>query len=257
MRDWKLAKLFLLLLALSACVPTPRPAAPAEELPSATVTFTHTLELPPSLTPEPSETLIVQPTVTPTVTATPAPSATWAVLRGEVLQRANCRYGAGAVYLYKYGLVPGSNLEIIGRNMPGTWLQVRAIGGDNPCWVKADLMAPTGDVMSVAPVSPEDFDLPRSPYYGPPAVTGVQRDGDQVTVTFSGIVLRAGDDSLQTPYVVEAWLCRGGELVFEALGTDMNAITFTDEAGCAEPSRARLTAAEKHGYTAFVEIPPP
>lgn len=254
MRVWKLAPLFSLLLALAACLPAPRPAA---QLPSAAVSFTRTPEPTPSLTPEPSRTPTAAPSGTPTVTATRVPTATWAVLRGEVLQRANCRYGAGAVYLYKYGLVPGSNLEIIGRNDAGTWLQVRAIGGDNPCWVKADLMAPNGDVMSVAPVRPEDYDLPRSPYYAPPAVTGVQRQGDQVTVTFSGIVLRAGDDSLQTPYVVEAWLCRGGELVFEALGTDMNVITFTDEAGCAEPSRARLTAAEKHGYTAFVEIPLP
>ncbi|NPV55588.1 MAG: hypothetical protein HPY76_02790 [Anaerolineae bacterium] len=238
----------MLLLLLAGCLPLPRPTLTAD-LPSATWLPTGTSVPLPSATPS--------RTPAPTQTGTPTVTATWAVLRGEVLQRANCRYGAGAVYLYKYGLVPGSNLEIIGRNDAGTWLEVRAIGGNNPCWVKADLMAPNGEIMSVAPVDPDDFNLPRSPYYAPPAVLSTVREGDAVTVTFTGIVLRPGDDSLQTPYVVEAWVCRDGQILFEALGSDMNAITFIDEPGCAEPSHARLTAAEKHGYTAFVPIPLP
>jgi hypothetical protein len=56
------------------------------------------------------------------------------------------------MYLYKDGLVGGSNLEIIGRTDLGDWILIRAIGGTNPCWVKADLMAVKGNVLTVAPV---------------------------------------------------------------------------------------------------------
>ncbi|HLF89379.1 MAG TPA: hypothetical protein VI451_10560 [Anaerolineales bacterium] len=33
------------------------------------------------------------------------------------------------MYLYKYGLVGGSNLEIIGRTDLGDWVLIQAIGG--------------------------------------------------------------------------------------------------------------------------------
>jgi len=41
-------------------------------------------------------------------------------LRGQVLVHSSCHYGPGAPYLYKYGLVPGSNLEVIGRTDSGS-----------------------------------------------------------------------------------------------------------------------------------------
>src|SRR4030042_1735732 len=68
------------------------------------------------------------PTQSPAATSIP----TYAILRGTVLEQSNCRYGPGAAYLYKYGLYSGNNLEIIGRNEPGTWIMVQAIGGNNP-----------------------------------------------------------------------------------------------------------------------------
>jgi hypothetical protein len=100
-------------------------------------------------------------------------------LRGEVLVRSSCRYGPGAPYLYKYGLVPGSNLEVIGRTDSGTWILVRAIGGNNPCWVKASLMDIKGDVMTVAPTY---IPLPQSPYYAPPRWVQAKRNGNEVTI---------------------------------------------------------------------------
>jgi hypothetical protein len=69
--------------------------------------------------------------------------------------------------------------------------------------------------------------------------------------------LRAGDDSEQTPYVIEAWVCIDAELVFTPVGAFGIAAEITDESGCSEPSHGRITAAEKHGYTPYVEIPWP
>lgn len=195
-------------------------------------------------------TLTPSPTQTPT--ATPIP--TYIFLRGEVLLRSNCRYGPGAPYLYKYGLVAGSNLEIIGRNDLGTWILVRAIGGNNPCWVKASLMKIKGDVMHVAPTY---IPLPPSPYYGPLEGVLARRDGDEVTVFWSPLQLRAGDDSGQYPYLIEAWVCTGGQLIFTPVGTYANAVAIRDEAGCSEPSHGRIFGVEKHGYTRSVEIPWP
>ena len=192
----------------------------------------------------------------PMVTEPPSPSVTptYAILRGEVLVRANCRYGPGAPYLYKYGLVPGSNLEIIGRTDTGSWILIQAIGGNNPCWVKATLMEVKGDVMDVQPTY---IPLPPSPYYGPLKGVSARRDGNMVTVFWSPLSLRAGDNSEQTPYVIEAWVCNEGKIVFTPVGAYGSAVEIPDEIGCSEPSHGRITAAEKHGYTPFVEIPWP
>jgi hypothetical protein len=151
-------------------------------------------------------------------------------------------------------LVAGSNLEIIGRTDTGAWILVRAIGGTNPCWVKASLMEAKGNVMAVQPTY---VPLPPSPYYGPLKGVSARRDGDIVTVFWSPLTLRAGDDSEQTPYVIEAWVCTGGELIFTPVGSYGIAAEIKDEAGCSEPSHGRITAAEKHGYTPFVEVPWP
>jgi len=184
------------------------------------------------------------------VTITP----TYAVLRGEVLVRSNCRYGPGAPYLYKYGLVPGSNLEVIGRTDSGTWILVRAIGGNNPCWVKASLMEIKGDVMNVAPTV---IPLPQSPYYGPLKGVSAIRDGALVTIFWSAVQLRAGDETASPPYLIEAWVCTAGQLVFTPVGSYTPAVEILDEGGCSEPAHGRVYLVEKHGYSRGVEIPWP
>ena len=244
--------------ATDTAVPTETQVPPTDtSVPTQTPTET------PSLTPTPTSTPTVTPTATPTLTPTstqtdtPTITPTYAILRGRVIpERANCRYGPGAPYLYKYGLVGGSNLEIIGRTDQGTWILIQAIGGNNPCWVKADLMEIQGDVMSVAPVAP-DVVQAWSPYYAPLTNVSAVREGDNVTVFWSQLVLRAGDDSEQVPYVVEAWVCQDGEIVFTPVGSYQTAALVVDEKGCDEPSHARVMAAEKHGYTRPVEVPWP
>ena len=263
---WALV-LTCLLLAASSCNPpagvgqitaSPTLLVTPSPSPSVTLSPTFTATLSPSLTITPTPTLTVTPSLTPTSTATPTgtatPIPTYAILRGKVLEQANCRYGPGAPYLYKYGVYPGSNIELIGRNDLGSWVVIQAIGGSNPCWVKASLLAIKGDVMSLAPTY---LPLPASPYYNPPTGVSAVRQGDEVTVSWNGITLRAGDDSLQTPYVVEAWVCQDGQLLFTPVGAYADLVTIRDEPGCDQPSHARLAAAEKHGYTAWVEIPWP
>jgi len=111
-----------------------------------------------------------------------------------------------------------------------------------------------GEVLSVAPAF---IPLPPSPYYGPPTGVSAVREGNKVTVFWNPISLKAGDDSGQFPYVVEAWVCQHGRLTFTPLGTYQTAIEIIDEPGCSQPSHGQLRGAEKHGYTIPVEIPWP
>jgi hypothetical protein len=175
-------------------------------------------------------------------------------LRAQVLVDTSCHYGPGVQYLYKYALIAGSNLEVIGQDYTGEQLLVRAIGGNNPCWVKAERMEVDGDLRSVATIY---IPLPQSPYYGPLTGVSAERTRDGVTVSWNPLVLRAGDDSGQYAYLVEAWVCLAGRLVFTSVGTFQTMLSLPDEPGCAEPSHGRVAAAEKHGYTAWVEIPWP
>jgi hypothetical protein len=212
----------------------------------------------PTETPVPTSTFTLMPTLAATNTPTLTPTAipTYTILRGEVLERANCRYGPGAPYLYKYGLVVGSNLEIIGRLDDANWIQIRAIGGDNPCWVKASLMEVKGDIFSVAPVYPDDARLPVSPYYVPLTLLEVTRTGDQVTIRWYGQTLTAGDDEYEGAplYLAEIWACENGNIKFTPYGLREENITFTDENGCNERSYARIYFSEKHGYAGPTEV---
>ena len=263
--------LLVLILALTSCEPSLRQEnVPVNIIPTSVTTTQQPASQMPQPTPSPSQTATIQAsftptdtqmpsatatnTATPTETPTPTITPTYAILRGKVLQQANCRYGPGAPYLYKYGVYPDTVLEIIGRTDAGTWVVVRAIGGTNPCWVKADLIEIRGDVMTVAPMY---LELPRSPYYGAMTNVSARRAGDEVTVSWGGIQLRAGDDSEQTPYVIEAWICKDGVLVFTPVGSYGFSTKIMDEKGCSESSHGRISAAEKHGYTAWVEIPWP
>ena len=267
--------LIALIFLLTACAPaaTPTPTITPSQTPSSTATQTSTPTYTPTITLSPTATITATrtstPTRTPTATPTPTstatatetptitPTPTWAVLRGVVQpEHVNCRYGPGAMYIYKYGLLKGNRLDIIGRNEKGTWILVQAIGGNNPCWMNASLMEITGDVFSVEPVDPHII-LAWSPYYGPLETVSAVRDGDLVTVFWSELILRAGDSAEQVPYVLEAWVCRDGEIVFEPVGSYVLAADVIDEAGCDQPSYGRVLAAEKHGYTQWVMVPWP
>jgi hypothetical protein len=177
------------------------------------------------------------------------------MLRGVVNQgHVNCYYGPSKAYLYKYGLLKGNRLDIIGWLPDTGYLEVQAIGGNNPCWMNKEFMDIDGDVNTVKPVDPETVKLPWSPYYPGLAFAKAERVGVEVTVTWSPLKLKAGDDSEQEPYLLEAWVCRGGRLTFVPVGVYRNQVKVTDEAGCGEPSHARVYGVEKHGYTRYLEF---
>jgi hypothetical protein len=167
-----------------------------------------------------------------------------------------CRFGPGKPYLFKFSVFEDTILEIIGRMEYGKYLLVRAVGGKNACWVHGDYIEPRGDLEFVPYVDPHMV-FPWSPYYD--ALTGVSasRNGNVVLVTWDALVLRAGDDSEQTPYLIEAWVCQNGEHVFAPVGSYSTKADVIDEPGCDIPSHARIMGAEKHGYTRWVEIPWP
>lgn len=248
------------LLVCSACMKAVTPtgvlamtaAQSLTQVPTITVSDMPITTLAPRVLPTATLTPTQSQIKPPTSTFTPIP--TYTILRAQVLVRSNCRYGPGAPYLYKYGLVPGSNLEVIGRNDLGTWILVRAIGGTNPCWVKASLMDIKGDVLSVEPTY---IPLPQSPYYAPLRGVIAQRDGDAVTISWRAVQFRPGDETASPPYLVEAWVCRGGKIIFIPVGIYQNTVVIQDEAGCQEPSRGQVLLAEKHGYTRPVEVPWP
>ncbi|PKN86919.1 MAG: hypothetical protein CVU46_06245 [Chloroflexi bacterium HGW-Chloroflexi-8] len=219
-------------------------------------TDTHT----PSPQPTMTSTSTRTPSITPTLTSTstPSPTPTYSILRGEVIaEHVSCFYGPHKSYLYKYGLLGGSNLEIIGRNVDTNYIEIRATGGTNPCWMNSEWMNIKGDINVIEPIDPKDIVLPESPYYGP--LTGVQavRNGKIVTISWNLLAISPGKDSLQYPYLVETWLCQNGKIVFFPIGSWTNSIDVEDQTGCIEPSYARVYGVEKHGYTPPVEIPWP
>lgn len=224
-------------------------------LSTSTSTFTITPSLTPSITP--SHTSTDTPTSTPTVTITQTPTftPTYSILRGVVNEEhVMCFYGPSKAYLYKYGLLGGNRLEIIGYMADTGYIEIRAIGGTNPCWMNLKFMDVQGDINLVQPVDPLTIKLPRSTFYSSLDYVIANREGSEVTISWSPLILRAGDDSLQEPYLVETWVCQNGRQVFIPLGVYDTWVTIIDEPGCAEPSFGRVYGVEKHGYTPYLKI---
>ncbi len=254
----------LLVTAVTACAlpaaVTPSAAPSSTPAPSAAPTTRPTGTASPTAAPSATATPTATDTATPlpTATFTQTPVPTYVALRGEVIiDQAVCHYGPGAPYLYLYGVYKGSHMQILRRIKYGNYIEVQAIGGNNPCWVREDYFEVEGNLQNVQPVDAEEVKLPQSPYYGPLTGVSARRDGDKVTVFWHPLALKAGDDSEQTPYIVEAWVCQGGEFVFKPVGSYNTAVEILDETDCEQTSHADVVAAEKHGYTRRVEVPWP
>ncbi len=210
-------------------------------------------------TPSPTATSTLTPSPMPTESATAAPPSTAASLSATVNVRfLSCRYGPGPEYLYLYALRGGANIKLIGRTNGDNW-HWAWVDGRNRCWVNINYLTIAGDWKQLPVVYPGIARLPVSPYYGPSAITKVTRSGNVVTVQWLEIPLRAGDeeDASMLHYIVEAWHCRGGTLLFEPLATNESSISISDEPGCAQASHARLFVQEKHGFSGPTEIPWP
>lgn len=194
----------------------------------------------------------------PIGTGTAAPNAAGSLAATVNVRLLSCRYGPGPEYLYLYALRGGANIKLIGRTDGDNW-HWAWVDGRNPCWVNINYLKVQGDWRQLPIVYPGIAKLPVSPYYPPSAITKVTRSGNVVTVRWLEIPLRAGDeedDSMQH-YIVEAWHCRAGTLLFEPLATNDSVMNIIDEPGCTQPSHARLFVQEKHGFSGPTNIPWP
>jgi hypothetical protein len=264
MKTRKIIPLLLMNIMLISCaalggapagLPVETPAASKTSAPALTETITATG----TVTPAPSLTATLTETLVPSITPT------FAVLRGTInVERASCRYGPGAMYLYLYGLRQGANQDVIGRTDTGKWVLTRSRGDNKSCWVKASLLDIKGDVMSVQMVYPDLYHIPPSNqgYLSPWDVAAV-RHGDQVVISWKSEALRPGDGEGDEEgresilYVVETWVCQDGQVTFNPVGAYGPQVTVTDEPGCAGPSHGRVFFAEKHGYQGPSAIPWP
>ena len=201
----------------------------------------------------PTATSTATPTKTPTITLTPTITPTLPPPEGFVnVAQANCRYGPGWAYLYKFGLYQGISVEVQGRTDRGDWVYVLPLWYETGCWIRADLLEITsGDIFKVEPYYGT---LPFSDIYPPPWITEVTRTGDEVFIAWSDVRMTADK---YRGYLLETWLCQDGELVFTPVNVDGLSTVFVDEAGCSESSWGRIYSAEKHGYSKWRLIPWP
>jgi hypothetical protein len=250
------------------------PAAPTEiaapptstALPAGTETPTATG----TPTAEPSPTGTPTGTATPTATATASltPTPDYAILAGEMVNRAACFHGPGNIYLYRFGLIPGNRMEVRGRadiwngRQLQTWVWGLPEFFDGECWVDARNVKLDGDLASLEPVYPEKVDLPllRDPRWPLPQNLKVERLGDRVTIAWDFFDVPLGErESPNSPrYILEAWICRDGQVLFTPIPVyEFTRVEVIDQTGCAEPSHGRVLLVEKHGYVGPVEIPWP
>ncbi|MCX6071664.1 MAG: hypothetical protein NTU91_12555 [Chloroflexi bacterium] len=244
-------------LAWSALpTPTPSPTTTSTPTPSSTAAPTETATTSPTetatATPAATETPTPDytPTISPVPSKTPTPTAT-PELRGRVREQSNCRYGPGAAYLYEWGLYPANRVTVLGRNQDGSWVYVDPWTYVDYCWVKTSLLDLTGDVLSLPQVTTL---LPYTEFYHPPTNVSATRVGDDVTVWWDDVWMSPDDDR---GFLIEAWVCQDGQLIFTAINPWDPPAVLIDEAGCMQPSSGRIYTAEKHGYTEWRLIPWP
>ena len=202
-------------------------------------------------TPAPSPTPTETPSPTPSITPSPSVTPVYTPIRGHAVGQTNCRYGPGGGYLYKYGLYENYVVWIEGRDETATWAYVQALGFEDQCWVKGELIKFDGDLALVPYV---EHKLPLTKYYQAPTGVHAKREGDLVVVSWNDIGMT---EDKYRGYLIEAWVCRAGEIVFTPVWVDGTIKDILDEPGCAEESHGRLYGAEKHGYTRWVMIPWP
>jgi hypothetical protein len=284
----------LLAAACARAAPTSSPVSPTPIIQTVQVTRQVTEVVTNVVTVEATQLVNVvitnTPTVTPhwTVTSSPTPmptkkptaTAPWQAPLVELVgapgaPRVICYYGPSTAYLYKTGENIGIWMRALGRNEDGTWIVIDAGSKitNLACWIAtSDAKFLSGSVADL-PVTWLDVTssynyLTGGPLYGPPTVFTTSRQGNEVTITWQPIWMTEDD---YNGYLIEAWVCQGSKLVFRPIGkyTSYNdnqltiakksaySVTVTDEPGCTLPSRGRLYAVEKHGYTAYMMLPWP
>ena len=268
-------------------------AAPMLATPAAPVTATATTEAPvaststqtlvpvtSSFTPKPVVSTRTQtpapspitPTLTETATLVPAVSCVAPSQGTIVAENLSCRYGPGANYLYRAGLVKGEQVDILGRadTAYGTWVYVQTSWVDLQtqnkvkCWINSSpkYVEMQGDVSCLDSYYPEKAPLIlfRTDLFPAPTEVYASRSGGYVSISWVGYELAPGDwPGPGSPrYLVEVWTCQNGKIVFSPIGTLDESVNVPDEAGCSEPSHGQVYLAHVDGYIgpSYITWPP-
>ncbi len=228
--------------------------------PTLTPTSTSTPTSTPTSSSTPTSTSTPTPTSTPTITSTPtfSPSPTFNFPKVTVNKTAAaCMWGPSVAYLYGWDLRAGDTGTVYGRAPVGTWLYVYMDRVGKWCWIARSVVDLVGDPNTVI-VESIQAHLPwaNNLYAAPENITS-ERQGDQVTVSWSAVWMTQDDDN---GYFLDVWVCQGGNLIW--MPTHMEnqystTVTFTDETGCSENSGGQIYTVEKHGYTNPKDIPWP
>lgn len=261
----------LLVLALTillpACGPSPEEqtamtasaitatakARTATFTPTHTPTETSTPTLTPTLTSTATFTLIPSETPTPTITPTP----TFAFPSVIVNKQAHCRYGPAGAYLHAADLLPGDTGTVRSRYYLSNWLYIKFDKLDYFCWVAPSVVDVTGDITTVNKLFALSLQSIGSNQYGPPTGVTATRSGDQVTVSWNQMNMT---DDKDRGYFLDVFVCQNGGYLWwpSSVATRYEtSYTFTDQAGCSEPSGGFLYTVEKHGYSEPIKIPWP
>ena len=260
---------FLLVFTVNSCSsPTNTPTiqitqvtrvVPVQVTQDITQEVTLVIEVPVTETPSATSQSTSDPALTQTITDIPIITPTPELPEVTVLEHADCLYGPGFMYLYKYSLAAGNLMEVVGRNFDGSWLYVQEVGGWNPCWILSSLAQfSKGDAKGVPFITSR---LPFSYFHTIPDAIA-HRNGSEVTISWKAIWMSFDDFR---GYLIEAWVCHAGELVFVPIGyipplaDNAGILTqkVTDEPGCHAPSNVLIYAVHKQGYSQGGNIPWP
>jgi hypothetical protein len=224
--------------------------------------------IPPTSTPVPTNSKTSTPT--PTNTQEPSPTVLSCQPPKEitvVAENLSCRYGPGAVYLYRTGLGKDQVVDVLGKadTAYGTWIRVQTRWQEPAkCWVSASPkyieVPPDEDVACLEPLYPEKAPLIlfNTDLFPKPYNVSTSRSGDLVYINWVGFDLLPGDRPEASPaYLTETWTCQDGKLVFSPQGWDEPSGWVRDEGGCAEASYGYVYMAHVDGYLGPVPIPWP
>jgi hypothetical protein len=227
-----------------------------------TFTFTPSSTYTPSITPTPTstptDTLTPTITFTPTFTNTPTytPSPTFDYPKVVVNKAlAACLFGPSKEYLWARDLKQGDTGIIWGRAPNGVdWFYVQMEKWPQyPCWVSHYVVDVTGDPNKMIV---ETVRLPiTNALYRSPAKIRVEREDDQVTISWEEIWMTVDDDR---GYFLDLWVCQNGNYVWVPKHMENQyetTFTVTDQPGCPWPSKGQIYTVEKHGYTSPNQIP--
>jgi hypothetical protein len=187
-------------------------------------------------------------TTPPTATTTPLPPTV------TVQVHAACLFGPDPAYISRYAILANSQQVAIGRNEDTSWLLIQGSDHKYPCWLKAALVKVVTGSFTDPPVVNPDLTPYTDLYPAPPAVSA-NRVGNDVTIFWLPVPMTQPD---YNGYLIEAWVCQGGQQVFVPMtyvtsydqNSKMMAVRVTDEAGCSEPSRARIYSVTTNAYSA-------